>query len=121
VLNYGHTFGHVVENETNYTTYLHGEAVAIGMIMANALAVELGLFSQNEAQEVKDLLERSSLPTDYVIKNVDDFYEHFFLDKKSANNSIKFILPQGMGNYKIVKDIDETIVKKVLGQFGGNV
>ena len=119
VLNYGHTFGHVVENETNYTTYLHGEAVAIGMVMANTLAIELGLFSQEEAQEVKNLLERSSLPTDYVIKDVDDFYEHFFLDKKSANNSIKFILPQGMGNYKIVKDLDETIVKKVLRQFGG--
>ena len=53
-----------------------------------------------------------------MIKDVDDFYEHFFLDKKSANNSIKFILPHGMGNYKVVKDIDEKIVKKVLSQFG---
>ena len=119
VLNYGHTFGHVVENETKYTTYLHGEAVAIGMVMANALAIELGLFSKEEAKDVKDLLERSSLPTEYNIKNVDDFYEHFFLDKKSANNSIKFILPHGMGSYKVVKDIDENIVKKVLRQFGG--
>ncbi len=119
VLNYGHTFGHVVENETDYTTYLHGEAVAIGMVMANALAIELGLFSQEEAQEVKELLERSSLPTDYVIQDVDNFYEHFFLDKKSANNSIKFILPHGMGNYKMVKDIDAAIVKNVLRQFGG--
>ena len=119
VLNYGHTFGHVVENETNYTTYLHGEAVAIGMVMANALAVELGIFSQEEANKVKALLERLSLPTSYAIKNVDAFYEHFFLDKKSANNSIKFILPQGMGNHKIVSDIDETVVKKVLKRFGG--
>jgi 3-dehydroquinate synthase len=118
VLNYGHTFGHVVENETNYTTYLHGEAVAIGMVMANELAIELGLFTREEAEEVKTLLEKSSLPTEYVIRDVDDFYEHFFLDKKSANNSIKFILPQGMGNYKVVKDIDEKIVKKVLGRFG---
>jgi len=118
VLNYGHTFGHVVENETRYTTYLHGEAVAIGMVMANALAVELGLFSKKEAKEVKELLENSSLPTDYVIKDVDDFYEHFFLDKKSANNSIKFILPNGMGKHKILSDIDENIVKKVLSQFG---
>ena len=118
VLNYGHTFGHVVENETNYTTYLHGEAVAIGMVMANALAVELDLFTKEEALEVKDLLERSSLPTEYVIKDVDDFYEHFFLDKKSANNSIKFILPNGMGKHKMLSDIDENIVKKVLSQFG---
>ncbi len=119
VLNYGHTFGHVVENETNYTTYLHGEAVAIGMIMANALAVELGLFTQEEAQSVKTLLEKFSLPTRYVIKDVNDFYEHFFLDKKSANNSIKFILPNGMGQHKMVSDIDEAVVKKVLFRFGG--
>lgn len=119
VLNYGHTFGHVVENETDYTTYLHGEAVAIGMVMANALAVELGLLSKEEALSVKTLLERSSLPTEYAIHDVDDFYEHFFLDKKSANNSIKFILPHGIGNYKVVSDIDENIVKKVLRQFGG--
>ena len=121
VLNYGHTFGHVVENETNYTTYLHGEAVAIGMVMANALAIELGLFTEEEAKELKDFLERSSLPTDYVIKDVDAFYDHFFLDKKSANNSIKFILPHGMGNYKVVQDIDEKIVKKVLTQFGEKI
>jgi len=118
VLNYGHTFGHVVENETNYTTYLHGEAVAIGMVMANALAVELGLFTPEEAQSVKEFLKKASLPTTYKIKDVDDFYEHFFLDKKSANNSIKFILPQGMGNYKMVSDIDEKLVKKVLSAFG---
>ena len=118
VLNYGHTFGHVVENETNYTTYLHGEAVAIGMVMANELAIELGLFSKEEAEDVKNLLEKSSLPTKYVINDVDKFYEHFFLDKKSANNSIKFILPYGMGNYRVVKDIDESIVKNVLAKFG---
>ena len=118
VLNYGHTFGHVVENETNYTTYLHGEAVAIGIVMANALAVELGLLTQNEAQKVKSLLKKASLPTEYVIANVDNFYEHFFLDKKSAKGSIKFILPNGLGHHKIVSDIDKHLVKKVLATFG---
>jgi len=120
VLNYGHTFGHVVENETNYTTYLHGEAVSIGIIMANALAVELGMFTEEESAEVKGLLEKASLPTEYVIKDVNAFYEHFFLDKKSAKGSIKFILPQGLGHHKIVSDIDERIVKKVLADFGEN-
>jgi len=118
VLNYGHTFGHVVENETNYTEYLHGEAVAIGMVMANALAVELGLLDQEASDEIKALLEKHALPTRYAIKDVDDFYEHFFLDKKSANNRIKFILPQGIGGHKIVQDIDESVVKKVLATFG---
>ena len=118
VLNYGHTFGHVVENETDYTTYLHGEAVAIGMVMANALAVELGLMSEEEADEVKALLKTQELPTTYCIDDVDAFYEHFFLDKKSANNSIKFILPKKIGSHKIVQDIDEAVVKKVLRRFG---
>ena len=118
VLNYGHTFGHVIENETGYSTYLHGEAVAIGMVMANELAVELGLFEREEADRVKRLLEEASLPTDYKIKDVDAFYDHFFLDKKSAKGSIKFILPNGMGDHKIIQDVDEHIVKKVLRRFG---
>jgi len=118
VLNYGHTFGHVVENETHYTRYLHGEAVAIGMVMANALAVELNMFSKADADAVKILLEKVSLPTSYSIKDVDTFYEHFYLDKKSAKGNIKFILPQGMGGHKMVTDIDESIVKKVLATFG---
>jgi len=120
VLNYGHTFGHVVENETNYTAYLHGEAVAIGMVMANALAVELGLMREEEAVRIETLLEKFSLPTGYKINDVNDFYEHFFLDKKSANNSIKFILPQGIGGHKIVSDISADRVKKVLRKFGDN-
>jgi len=119
VLNYGHTFGHVVENETHYTTYLHGEAVAIGMVMANALAVALGLMSESEAIRVKSLLQCFSLPTTYEIKDVDAFYEHFFLDKKSAHNRIKFILPKSIGGHTVVQDIDEATVKKVLHSFGG--
>ncbi len=118
VLNYGHTFGHVVENETQYEIYLHGEAVAIGMVMANALAVELGLCSQEEAARITVLLQKASLPTTYCIKDVDDFYEHFFLDKKVDRGSIKFILPQGLGNHTMRNDIDEASVKKVLRAFG---
>jgi 3-dehydroquinate synthase len=118
VLNYGHTFGHVVENETHYTTYLHGEAVAIGMVMANALAVELGLMTPQAAEEVKAVLVQAGLPTNYTIKNVDDFYAHFFLDKKSANNRIKFILPEGIGAHRMMDDIDADVVKGVLRRFG---
>ena len=122
VLNYGHTFGHVIENETRYATYLHGEAVAIGMVMANALAVELGLMSQEEAHRVSNLLQNNGLPTDYRIQDVDRFYEHFFLDKKSNHGKIKFILPNGaLGTHVMRDDIDEETVKTVLHRFGGGV
>ena len=118
VLNYGHTFAHVIENETDYLTYLHGEAVAIGIEMADRLAVKLGLMRPDEAERVTSLLKRYHLPTAYKIDDIDTFYEHFFLDKKSADNRIKFILPKGIGGHVIEQDIDEKIVKSVLAEFG---
>ncbi|KIM12276.1 MAG: 3-dehydroquinate synthase [Sulfurovum sp. FS08-3] len=118
VLNYGHTFAHVIENETDYTTYLHGEAVAIGMMMANELALELGLLSLDDALKIAKLLKRFKLPTTYKIEDSDRFYEHFFLDKKSANNTLTFILPNGaIGTHIIKSDIDATSIKKVLKRF----
>jgi 3-dehydroquinate synthase len=118
VLNYGHTFGHVIENETHYDTYLHGEAVAMGMVMADALAVELGLLTQEEADDIEALLKRYALPTRYVVRDVDAFYEKFYLDKKSMNNTIKFILPKGIGDFAMADDVDEATVKRVLAKFG---
>ena len=117
VLNYGHTFGHVIENETGYKKYLHGEAVAIGMVMANALAVSLGLLTIEEAEAIKALLQKHDLPVSYAIEDVESFYEHFFLDKKSAKGRIKFILPKGIGGHTIVQDIDADRVKAVLREF----
>ena len=116
-LNYGHTFGHVIENETNYNTYLHGEAVGIGMCMANALAVKLGLMCKDEEQRVKKLLEVYNVPTSYKIKDVKDFYEHFFLDKKSLDNKIKFILPVGIGDCKITNEVTKNDVIEILKGF----
>ncbi len=116
-LNYGHTFGHVIENETNYNTYLHGEAVGIGMVMANALAVKLGNMTQDEASRVKVLLEKYNIPTEYKIKDVEDFYEHFFLDKKSLDNKIKFILPKGIGDCEITDKIEKADVIEILKGF----
>lgn len=118
-LNYGHTFGHVIENETKYETYLHGESVAIGMVMANALACEAGLMSQEEAERVKALLARYDLPLSYPISDVEKFYQTFFLDKKSADSAITFILPRGIGGVEITDQIDAATVKKILSMFQG--
>lgn len=117
VLNYGHTFGHVIENETNYKTYLHGEAVAIGIMMVNALAVELEMMTQGEMDLIELFLKKHDLPTTYKVDNIDAFYTKFFLDKKAANNRLKFILPQGIGGHMIRSDIPEESLKKVLRAF----
>jgi 3-dehydroquinate synthase len=116
-LNYGHTFGHVIENETHYDTYLHGESVAIGMEMANQLACAMGLMSIEEVQRVRTVLERYDLPLSYEISNVDKFYESFFLDKKSSDSGIMFILPQSIGNVTMTDTIDINTVKSILRRF----
>ncbi|NCO01933.1 MAG: 3-dehydroquinate synthase [Epsilonproteobacteria bacterium] len=117
-LNYGHTFGHVIESETNYKTFLHGEAVAIGMVMANETAVAMEYMSRDEAQRVKTLLEKYDLPTSYIVKNPDAFYETFYLDKKSSDSAITFILPIGIGDVTINSDIKVETILSVLNKFG---
>ncbi|EHP31311.1 3-dehydroquinate synthase [Sulfurimonas gotlandica GD1] len=117
-LNYGHTFGHVIENETKYKKYLHGEAVAIGMVMANETAISMGLMSVEEASRVKALLEKYDLPTTYNVKNSDNFYETFFLDKKSSDSNITFIIPVGIGDVSITDSVKMEVVISVLNKFG---
>ncbi|MFC3867424.1 3-dehydroquinate synthase [Helicobacter equorum] len=116
-LNYGHTFGHVIENLTHYTGYLHGECVAIGMCMANDLAYKLGLMTQEEVECIKHLLMRYNLPTYYKIADVREFWEKFFLDKKSKDSKITFILPNHIGDVCMRDDIPKEIVMQVLEQY----
>jgi len=113
-LNYGHTFCHIVEMMSNYTTYLHGEAVSIGIIMANTLALDIGLITQNEFNQILSLLKMYDLPTKYYIKDIDSFYDKFFLDKKSMQGKISFILPINIGNSTIKDDITKQQIQKSL-------
>jgi 3-dehydroquinate synthase len=117
VLNYGHTFAHVIENITGYSRYLHGEAVAIGMVMANRLAVKLGLLEEEESRRITKLLQKYNLPVSFHVEDPESFYESFFLDKKSENETIKFILPKHIGGYEIVKGLEKEIVVALLREF----
>jgi len=107
LLNYGHTFAHVIENMTGYKRYLHGEAVGIGISMANKLALISTGFSKAEDTRVDDLLKKFSLKTRFTIENVNEFYEKFFLDKKSLDAKLKFILPARIGEAKIFDSINK--------------
>ncbi|MDP3265523.1 MAG: 3-dehydroquinate synthase [Sulfuricurvum sp.] len=118
-LNYGHTFGHVIENETRYETYLHGESVAIGMMMANDLACDIGLMHSDEVKRVRAVLERYDLPLTYPISDIEKFYQAFFLDKKSSDSSITFILPRSIGAVEIIDTVPADKVKNVLKRYKG--
>lgn len=113
-LNYGHTFGHIIEQEGGYKQYLHGEAVSMGMVMANALAKSINGFLQS--QEVIELLKLYQLPIFYKIPNISNFFNSLFLDKKTQNHQIKFILPKSIGSYDFVYPKREEIMT-VLKEF----
>ncbi|WP_131142394.1 3-dehydroquinate synthase [Helicobacter pylori] len=113
-LNYGHTFGHAIEKETDYERFLHGEAIAIGMRMANDLALSLGMLTLKEYERIENLLKKFGLIFHYKILDLQKFYERLFLDKKSENKTIKFILPKGVGAFEIISHIPKETILKVL-------
>ncbi|MGL2509673.1 3-dehydroquinate synthase [Helicobacter pylori] len=113
-LNYGHTFGHAIEKETDYERFLHGEAIAIGMRMANDLALSLGMLTLKEYERIENLLKKFGLIFNYKITDIQKFYERLFLDKKSENKTIKFILPKGVGAFEIASHIPKETILKVL-------
>jgi len=89
------------------------------MVMANNLAVKVGFMDQFEADRIQNLLDSYGIPTTYEIKDVEDFYNHFFLDKKSLDDKIKFILPFGIGDCRITDEIQKSDVIDILKGFEG--
>ncbi|RAX52242.1 3-dehydroquinate synthase [Helicobacter sp. 16-1353] len=113
-LNYGHTFGHIIELFGDYSLYLHGEAVSLGICKANNLAINLGKLSLNDAQRIKKLLSKFHLPIDYKVENPQEFYSKFFLDKKSQNDNLRFIIPNGIGKMEIIENPPKEILFNAL-------
>lgn len=117
ILNYGHTFAHVIERESEYKKYLHGEAVSIGMNMANNLALELGLLDMVDIERICEVLQRQNLPLSYKIEDVESFYDSFLLDKKSHDSNVTFVFPNHIGDFFLKKDVPKDTVLKVLRKF----
>ena len=113
-LNYGHTFGHIIELLGNYTEFLHGEAVALGMIKANALAVKLGTITSDEAKRIQNLIAKNGLPISYAVSDKNDFYTKFYLDKKSQNSILRFVLPKGIGKMQIIENPPKETILEIL-------
>ena len=107
-LNYGHTFGHALERETNYTRFLHGEAVGIGMRMAVDLARRSGLLLEADLPRRQDeLLKRYRLPLVYTAREPQATARalalHCALDKKVSKGRTRFVLPSRIGTVAMVE------------------
>ena len=117
ILNFGHTFGHAIEAVTKYKIYTHGEAVAIGMLMAAKTAAMLNLISSNELKKISELIESTGLHSKAEGIKAEEVYQAMFKDKKVKNGKINFVIPESIGTV-IIKPIDqERLLKSAIADY----
>jgi len=112
VLNFGHSFGHAIEAGVGYGEWLHGEAVAIGMVMAAELSVRAGTLRRADAERAKALIARAGLPVRGPKLAVERYLELMQVDKKAAGGQLRFILLDGLGGATQRGDLDAKLVRE---------
>jgi 3-dehydroquinate synthase len=112
-LNYGHTFGHVVEALGGFSRYRHGEAVAIGQVFAARLGERIGVSAAGLTDRTIQMLRRLGLPTGGVDFDRDAIWEVFRRDKK-ARGGLRFVLCSEPGRVQLVADIEEALIDEVV-------
>lgn len=116
LLNFGHTFGHAIEAALGFGTWLHGEAIAVGMILAADLSIRLGFAGGDVSQRVQALLRRARLPVGVPDISADKFIALMSHDKKVDAGKIRFVLLKRLGAAFISENVSETVLRAVLGQ-----
>jgi 3-dehydroquinate synthase len=117
ILNYGHTIGHAVESLTGYSLVNHGEAVAIGMVAAGQIAVELGMWQSEDTQRQDALIAKAGLPTklpDGV--DIEAIIKALQTDKKVKDGKVRFVLPTQLGVVTVSDEVPSDIITAVLGK-----
>jgi 3-dehydroquinate synthase len=115
LLNLGHTFGHAIETAKGYGAWLHGEAVATGMVMAADLSRRLGYLSDDDVRRVIALLERTGLPVTVSGMTAPRFIELMSVDKKAAAGRTRFVLLERLGSAVINGDVPQDALQATLG------
>jgi len=113
-LNLGHTFGHTIENAMGYGVWLHGEAVATGMVMAAHLSKLMGWLKDEEFTRIIKLLKEAKLPVDPPNISEDRYMELMSMDKKVVDGKIRLVLQKGIGDAVITSDYDAKHLKTTL-------
>lgn len=116
-LNLGHTFGHAIETGCGYGAWLHGEAVAAGMMMAADLSARLGWLPQQDVTRIGQLLARAGLPVRPPVMRPEEFLEHMQVDKKNINGRIRLVLLRRLGEAVITDDFPPESLHGTLSSF----
>ena len=120
LLNLGHTFGHAVETWTRYDSWLHGEAVGLGLCMAADLSARLGWIPAEDAARAQALVQRAGLPVKPPQgMKPDDFRGLMALDKKVAGGRIRLVLLRAIGESVVTADFDPQALDQTLMHFCG--
>lgn len=114
LLNYGHTFAHAFEKVGGYGQWLHGEAVAAGMMCASRLAERLGLVGPEVSERQQRLLSSLGLPTHPADWPIDDLLATMRSDKKAVGGKLRFVLPRRIGEADLFDDVSEADVVHIL-------
>lgn len=116
LLNYGHTFGHAIETGVGYGAWLHGEAVAAGMVLAARLSRRLGYLDDTDVERIAALLRRAGLPVHAPELSVERYFELMAHDKKVEGGRLRFILLRRLGEAFLAADVPESAVEETLAQ-----
>ena len=115
LLNFGHTFGHAIETGQGYGGLLHGEAIAVGMVLAARLSADRGRAPWSDTARLAALLERFDLPVALPAGlSGEMLLGHMKLDKKAVSGRIRLILWAGLGQAEVVPDVPESEILPVL-------
>lgn len=114
VLNFGHTFGHAIETATGFGSWLHGEAVAAGMVMAAGLSARAGFLPKADAARIEALIKRAGLPTRPPKLPPERWRELMATDKKAAGAKVRFVLLRGLGQAKLESGVEERLVEETI-------
>ena len=114
LLNLGHTFGHAIETATNYEQYLHGEAVAMGTVLATRVSRMLGLLERNVTQRIGQLLKRARLPIDAPKLGAETYLRLMASDKKVSGGTLTLILLERLGKACVRRDVPHAALDTVL-------
>jgi 3-dehydroquinate synthase len=116
LLNFGHTFGHAIESATGYGTWLHGEAVATGMVLAARLSARLGRISGKDVDRLAALLVRLGLPVSPPAIATEKWLQFMGRDKKNESGRITFVLLDALGRASVVRDAPPPAIEKLLAE-----
>ncbi|GAA5524325.1 3-dehydroquinate synthase [Microbulbifer aestuariivivens] len=115
ILNFGHTFGHAIEAVQGYGQWLHGEAVAAGMVMAAELSRLRGDIPDALVERIRSLLTAASLPLCAPEgMTVDEFIDAMAVDKKVVDGQLRLVLLRELGEASIVSDCDPALIRRAL-------